>query len=268
MARKKETWFDLLASVPWWVSLIFSAFVFVLMRYIFPSHPLSQGGPLGTAMFKGIAKGVYMLAPLVAFLLLLPIPFSLFNTWQRKQILEKQTGLNSIGMLDWKTFEQLVGEAFRRQGYSVTETGQGGADGGVDLALRKGSENFLVQCKQWRAIKVSVNIVRELYGVMAAKGAAGGFVITSGSFTEDAKAFASGRNIELIDGPRLENMIATAQTAVQHRAPAAIAADTTPKCPKCNSPMAKRTARQGANAGGQFWGCSRYPDCKGIRSIR
>lgn len=149
----------------------------------------------------------------------------------------------------------------------MTETGQGGADGGVDLTLHKGSELFLVQCKQWRACKVSVNIVRELYGVMAAKGAAGGFVITSGRFTEEAKAFASGRNIELIDGQRLEQMVASVQNPTQSRETAGAVASSAPACPKCNSPMVKRTAKQGPNAGGQFWGCSRYPDCKGTRPI-
>ena len=48
----------------------------------------------------------------------------------------------------WREFEMLVGEAFRLQGYQVVETGGGGADGGVDLVLRKDRETFLVQCKQ------------------------------------------------------------------------------------------------------------------------
>ena len=34
------------------------------------------------------------------------------------------------------------------------------------------------------------------------------------------------------------------------------------KCPKCGSPMVLRTARQGANAGGEFWGCRGFPKCK------
>ena len=36
-------------------------------------------------------------------------------------------------------------------------------------------------------------------------------------------------------------------------------------CPLCNSSMVLRTARRGRNAGGQFWGCSNYPQCRGIR---
>lgn len=41
----------------------------------------------------------------------------------------------------------------------------------------------------------------------------------------------------------------------------------TPLCPKCGAPMRRRTARQGPGAGSQFWGCSKYPDCKGTRPL-
>lgn len=42
--------------------------------------------------------------------------------------------------------------------------------------------------------------------------------------------------------------------------------NTTPTCPKCGSSMLQRTARQGRNAGGMFWGCSQFPRCNGTRS--
>lgn len=84
---------------------------------------------------------------------------------------------------------------------------RGGPDGGVDLLLKRDRETFLVQCKQWRAQKVGVQTVRELYGVMAAKGAAGGFVVTSGSFTEEAQQFAKGRNVQLVDGIQLKVLV-------------------------------------------------------------
>jgi four helix bundle suffix protein len=41
-----------------------------------------------------------------------------------------------------------------------------------------------------------------------------------------------------------------------------------PHCPKCGQTMVLRTARQGPNAGSQFWGCSGYPNCRGTRKIR
>ncbi|WP_200232711.1 topoisomerase DNA-binding C4 zinc finger domain-containing protein [Advenella mandrilli] len=38
-------------------------------------------------------------------------------------------------------------------------------------------------------------------------------------------------------------------------------------CPRCGSGMVRRTARRGSRAGRSFWGCSRYPTCKGTRQI-
>ncbi len=37
-----------------------------------------------------------------------------------------------------------------------------------------------------------------------------------------------------------------------------------PSCPKCGSAMILRTAKSGANAGNQFWGCSNYPTCRAM----
>lgn len=43
--------------------------------------------------------------------------------------------------------------------------------------------------------------------------------------------------------------------------------DNAPLCPICGAKMILRTAKKGSNAGGQFYGCSRFPQCKGIRQI-
>ncbi|MGE5252054.1 MAG: DUF2726 domain-containing protein, partial [Bacteroidota bacterium] len=40
-----------------------------------------------------------------------------------------------------------------------------------------------------------------------------------------------------------------------------------PRCPKCGSEMFLRTARSGPNQGQKFWGCSRYPQCRGIINV-
>lgn len=43
-----------------------------------------------------------------------------------------------------------------------------------------------------------------------------------------------------------------------------VATPTQPCCPKCGSDMILRTAKSGANQGEKFWGCSKYPQCRGI----
>ena len=40
-----------------------------------------------------------------------------------------------------------------------------------------------------------------------------------------------------------------------------------PACPQCGKPMHKRKAKTGSKAGQEFWGCTGYPDCKGVREI-
>ena len=124
-----------------------------------------------------------------------------------------------LGSMSWRDFERLVGTAFRQRGYTVTGFGGNGSDGAVDLGLMKNGERFLVQCKHWRKQQVGVTVVRELHGVIAAQRAHGGFVVTGGAFTPEARDFARTCEIELIDGLSLGSFIRN--TAV--RAPPATA---------------------------------------------
>lgn len=195
------------------------------------------------------------------------------SAWRRNRraaLVEHVTSSDAASSLEdmtWQEFETLVGESFRLRGYHVMDLGGSTPDGGIDLILMKGSETFLVQCKQWKAQAVTVEIVRELYGVMAARGAAGGFVVTSGRFTKDAIAFTQGRNLTLIDGPKLFDLIKRVQANRVAEAgtskPKVITS--TPSCPRCGATMVKREAKRGPNSGGTFWGCSSYPACRGTR---
>lgn len=57
-----------------------------------------------------------------------------------------------------------------------------------------------------------------------------------------------------------EEPIPSAQSAVK-------ASETVFLCPKCRAPMIKRTAKRGANAGNEFYGCSNYPKCKSVLNL-
>lgn len=292
MTRRRKTspaddFIKLMAMLPWWASLLTGVVAHLVLHQF-----ASQAPPVVTspAQMQGLIFGSIFRALAMVGQYVVPIGcvaaavMSYIGRRQRSDLLARTTSgpaSSAIDGMTWQQFELLIGEAFRVQGYEVTETGGGGADGGIDLVLRKGSEKFLVQCKQWKAFKVGVREVRELYGLMAAHGAAGGFVITSGRFTEDATAFAAGRNVRLVDGLKLDGLLkqATASTARKQikavvgpvaspsRAPAAVAADpASPPCPMCSGAMVLRTAKRGANAGRRFWGCSEYSaGCRGTR---
>jgi restriction system protein len=162
----------------------------------------------------------------------------------------------------------LIGEAYRRQGYEVIENGGGGADGGIDLVLHGRGGKTLVQCKQWKVFKVGVGPVRELFGVLMSEKADRAIFVTSGVYTQEAKNFANGKPLELIDGARLSQLIEPARRSqVAPEIREAPQTEIVPQCPKCENLMILRTAKKGTNAGSQFWGCSTYPKCNGIRAV-
>ena len=286
MARKRKTSglediLDVVSLLPWWAGVAIAVVGYVVLhRLAVPVQMTAvQPGQLSQLVTQSLVTALASVGQYIVPLIgLVGAAMSFFRRRQRVALVTDVAQARSADALDgmsWREFEILVGEAFRLQGYRVTETGVGGPDGGIDLALTKGTEKFLVQCKQWKAYKVSVDVVRELYGVMAAKGATGGFVVTSGRFTEDARKFAEGRNVQLVDGSKLFTMIkqakqslaATGQSAnskPQMATPKAVAATS---CPLCSSSMVKRTARNGSNAGGEFWGCSTFPKCRGVRPL-
>lgn len=179
----------------------FAVIVYLCLKYWIPTIKFQNTFDAGTA------KAAHALAPFLSGIILATAAVSAFNSWRKGQLVEKQKGDGSIRSISWREFEELVGEAYRKKGYQVTETGGDGADGGVDLALRKNGEHLLVQCKNWRMDKAGVKVLRELDGVVAAKGAAEGIVICSGTFTKEARDFARGKPKEPAEGTALAPMV-------------------------------------------------------------
>lgn len=276
MARKSkqgafEDLIDISAMLPWWAGVLLALIAYFLLHHyataviVQPASVAQLGANVGSQLVKVLATIGQYLIPLG---LIVGAGISAYGRHKRSTLFANASASEStsaINAMTWQEFEMLAGEAFRRGGYSVGETGGGGADGGIDLVLRKDGEKYLVQCKQWRAYKVGVPVIRELYGAMAAAGAAGGFVVTSGVFTQEAKDFAAGRNIDLIDGVELHEIIKQVQPASSHDEK--ILSLTGQTCPKCGSLMVMRTAKQGMNSGKSFWGCQNYPQCRGIVPI-
>ncbi len=250
MALRKRS---VVALVPWWAYLIMAILAYLLFHYLVPSL-------LSPSSFRLIGHAVPLLGSFISLILLLCAALMAFDAFRRRSLFEKQNGIDSIRSISWKEFEDLVAEAYRRKGYMVTETAFG-ADGGVDIILKKGIEKILVQCKQWKMQKVGVKVVRELYGVVIAEGASEGVVISSGIFTQEARTFAAGKPLELIDGAGLLKMI----TEVQKRQMPVKAESKDILCPFCGNPMVIRTAKKGNHAGDKFWGCTSFPKCKGTR---
>ena len=66
--------------------------------------------------------------------------------------------------------------------------------------------------------------------------------------------------ISKIESGRLSESFKTHQEHVKHVKD--IIDKKSKQCPKCGSELILRTAKRGANAGNQFYGCSNYPKCR------
>ncbi|MCA9325798.1 restriction endonuclease [Candidatus Saccharibacteria bacterium] len=257
--------------LPWWCSVIASLLAYISLYWILPA--LLPDNPFFIAWTKALPR----LAPFVAIILLIPAPFSAFNSYRKRKLLDTQSGLDSIRSLSWKQFEELVAEAYRRKGYRVRENHRGGADGGIDITLEKDGQVHLVQCKQWKSQKIGVSVIREMFGVMVSEGAASVSVITSGSFTREAENFAMGKPVNLIDGKGLAALIRDIRSILgkpsAHDVPPLAPSSGQPviskseTCPSCGGELVTRTAKRGKFAGSQFLGCSSFPKCRFTRSV-
>jgi restriction system protein len=190
-----------------------------------------------------------------------------FKSSKHKQPLEAQTSIDGLRAMHWRDFEPLIAEAFRKRGYAVEKTGHGGLNGDIDLVLRKGGRTELVQCKQWKTRQVHSATVHEMWSLVAHHKADAVKIVSVGTFAADAQEFAKGKPIELIDGEQLLKLVRDVKVPV----PAATAepaptpqAATTPVCPRCGSSMYQRFNLQ---TNKMYWGCTRYPGCKGAVQI-
>lgn len=203
-------------------------------------------------------------------LLIIAILLAFAIRWRRRPI--KPAGfvdINALRQLTWGEFEILVGDYFIREGFVIQE--QGGK--AVDFVLEKDGRRHLVQCKHWRAKKVTEAEVQDLFRHMAAVNARSGYMLTIGGYTRQALAFASGKRIELVNGQGLARLIEDVQQDLSEITQSRLdvvrdTERTQPRrvviCPRCGRSMSRREEKA---TGRPFYGCSRYPACKGRREI-
>lgn len=146
-----------------------------------------------------LLEGEYQPSPYREPLADAPLPGTLTTTW----IEEVRARMFSMSPT---AFEHFCAELIRADDYDVTITG-GPRDGGLDGVARSRSEanpaKVYFQAKKWRGY-IGPQIVREFRGALSGR-AGSGLLITSGSFTPDARTEAqrTAPNIKLIDGEQI-----------------------------------------------------------------
>ncbi len=111
----------------------------------------------------------------------------------------------------WREFTLQLGAAFARQGYAVRQLDDGEGRPGRELLLHRDGGHYIVECEHWRRSALSEELVREVVGRMLTLRCNGAFLVTSGYFTADAVSYAAGRNVVLVEGPQLRDLLRDAR---------------------------------------------------------
>jgi hypothetical protein len=162
---------------------------------------------------------------------------------------------DALSKVDWYQFEKFSATLLRSEGYAVERKGGAHPDGGVDLIAMKDGEIILVQCKHWKTWDIKPKTVREMIGTMKINDAAEGAIYTLKGATPQAQQLANEQKISIIDGRQLANR---ALLQISNEELDNILKADIHHCPKCEAPMIWREGSFKA-----FWGCSRYPRCRG-----
>jgi restriction system protein len=103
-------------------------------------------------------------------------------------------------------------ELFSTMGWKVEGNEKKGADGGVDIWMKKKSLvhsdiSAIVQCKRYKNTVVTIKVIREMYGLMHEYNVDEVYVVTTSRFTKECVTFVKDKKITLVDGEALLGLI-------------------------------------------------------------
>jgi len=124
----------------------------------------------------------------------------------RHQARRAELKLAQLTSLSPETFEEFVAELFEALGYEVEQVG-GTGDEGADLRLRRKDLLAIVQCKYHKRSVVGSPELQKFLGTIHHTRSHKGFFVTTSTFSLAAEKFVADHPIELIDGPRLVELL-------------------------------------------------------------
>jgi len=200
--RKDLNIFDFLAQIPWWLCVTLSASFYLLLQYVIPYF--ENQGTLVNEVHVSLGP---VFAPVVALVFLTPVTFSLLKFNRKKKLHDLREEIKSIQELSSSQFKELIAETYRNAGYLILGNDPFTSDPSYDLVMRKSANLYLLQSRYWRNRKIGLREVKKLFFLMHEKQASGIFLLTTGIFTREARRYAIGRPINLVDGIELVELL-------------------------------------------------------------
>ena len=173
--------FAVLLRQAWWVSGVVAAAIFGGLRFFLPWE-----------------FAVFAAAPFIVI--------SAYVAWRQLRAPSAARIAKTLERLraqSWEDFARAVEDAYRREGYTVSRLG----DARADFELLQGARSTLVSCKRWKATRTGVEPLRELHAAREAREAHACIYMATGEITEQARAFAAEKRINLLQGVGLATLL-------------------------------------------------------------
>ena len=177
--------FAILLRKPWWISIglavLFSLIALAALPQQYKLYGMSSGFP-------------FLVIGIIAA----------WKQWRLPSRARVEAQLAAVRAMSWRDFSGTVEDAFRRQGYSVTRLDGPAAD--FELTNPAGRRT-LVSCKRWKAASNGVEPLRDLHAAAEAREAQDGIYLTAGSVTDNARRFAAGNRMRVLEGEQLAQLL-------------------------------------------------------------
>lgn len=158
-------------------------------------------------------------------------------------------------------FEERVGARFEERRYAAKLTGTHGTSGdhGIGLVATKSGETVVTQAKKFITRSVGEPVLRDLFGAMNAAEVNRAYIVTTGRVTDQARAWARGKPIEIWDAETVTGIsMGEVRVATQGGEMRAAVAGVS-LCPRCGAVMVER---RNGRTGEPFLGCSTFLRCR------
>ncbi|MDX1376148.1 MAG: restriction endonuclease [Burkholderiales bacterium] len=183
----RNSLFAILLRSRWWISFAVALGLFLVVRLFIPE----------------------------AYAIVVPIPFVVIGciaAW--RQLRAPSAGrvaerLAALRAMSWQAFCAALEAAYRSEGYAVQRLGAGAAD----LELRRDGERILVGAKRWKVARAGVEPLRALAAAGTGEAPAARVFVAAGEVSEQARAFAAGNGIRILEGAELAALLARGASA-------------------------------------------------------
>jgi restriction system protein len=125
---------------------------------------------------------------------------------ERRLARRAELKLSQLSALTPEGFEEFVAELFEALGFEVQQVG-GTGDEGIDLRLKRAGLLAVAQCKYHSRSVVGSPELQKFLGAIHHGKSHKGFFVTTSTFSLSAERFAGEHPIELVDGPRLVELV-------------------------------------------------------------